>query len=231
MNRNTTKLIALLTLTGLACPAMAQSLYQRQAPIPTDEFGNPRPDVTLVGVSMLVIEPPEPRTFEKHDLVTIIVNESSTQSREHTLETEKEYDIAAQLAQLPNFRALLNDHTIQAGQEDTIDLVDFSGDSEFSGEGNYERSDRVSARLTAEIIDIKPNGVLVLEARTRIKTDEEDSLFVLSGNIRQEDVTDSNTVQSSQVFNLNINVTNNGEVRKSAKKGWISRTLDTIFSF
>ena len=215
----------------LTAGADAQSLYQRQSPVPTDEFGNPRPDRTLVGVSMMVIEPPEPRTFEKHDLVTIIVNESSSQSREHTLETEKEYDIAAQLAQLPNFRALLQDHTIQSGQDGTIDLVDFSGDTEFSGEGAYERSDRIAARITAEIIDIKPNGVLVVEARTRIKTDEEDQLFVLSGTLRQEDITESNTVQSSQVFDLNISVTNSGEVRKSAKKGWISRTLDTIFDF
>lgn len=71
----------------------------------------------------------------------------------------------------------------------------------------------------------------MLEARKRIQKDEEIQELVLAGNARREDVTDANTVLSSQLAELTLNSTNTGQVKDSATKGWIPRVLEAIFNF
>jgi len=86
-------------------------------------------------------------------------------------------------------------------------------------EGDAERSDRFIARVTAEIIDVKPNGTLVLEARKSVAFGRESKSIVLSGTCREEDVSDANTVTSSQLANLTVVQEMEGDVDRSSKKG------------
>ena len=228
MNRTIATLVAAFLGTGVAC---GQSLYDtRQIGVPEDLNGNPQPSQSLEGYSMFVITPPPPKRLALHDLVTIIVNETSRTTRTQSLETDKRYISTARLARFPSLSDLI-EARLEAGDADNIDLLDVNSRQRYIGDGEYERTDRVTARIQAEVIDIKPNGVLVLEARSSIQTDEEIQVFVLSGNCRSDDITDQNTIQSSQLHNLNIVTTNEGEVRKSAKKGLITRALEAIFAF
>lgn len=218
-------------LVALALPTGAQSLYDtRPVGVPEDINGIAIPSESLSGYSMFVITPPPPKRLEMHDLVTIIVNETSRAERSQTLETEKEYNADARLTRFPSLADLI-EARLEAGDANAVDLLNIEATQEFSGEGDYERTDRITARIQAEVIDIKPNGVLVLEARSVIQTDEEVQVFVLSGNCRSEDITDQNTVQSSQLHNLNIVTRNEGEVRKTSKKGIIPRALEAVFAF
>src|SRR5690606_41867548 len=52
-----------------------------------------------------------------------------------------------------------------AGRTTDLPRVGVEGSKEFDGEGKYERTDDFTARLSAEIIEILPNGNLVLEDR------------------------------------------------------------------
>lgn len=216
---------------AIAVSCDAQSLYTPgNVGVPTNQRGEPEPAASLVGYSMLVITPPPPREIQRHDLITIIVNQASQARREQTLETEKEYDAEVRLAQFLQLNRLL-ELRLDPGALATDDLLDLRANNEFTGEGTYERRDRLTTRVQAEVIDVKPNGNLVLEARTRMQTDEEVQEFVLSGVCRTDDVTLQNTVQSTQLHNLTIAVRNEGEVRRSAKKGFIPRALEAIFAF
>lgn len=223
----------LLALSAALCTghATAQSLYEsRPVGVPEDINGNAMPSESLSGYSMFVIVPPPPKRLEMHDLVTIIVNETSRAERSQSLETDKEYSASAELTRFPSLAELI-EARLESGDANNDDLLNVSSTHEFQGEGDYERTDRITARIQAEVIDIKPNGVLVLEARSTIQTDEEAQVFVLSGNCRSEDITDQNTVQSSQLHNLSIVTKNEGEVRKTARKGWIPQALETVFAF
>lgn len=223
----------LLALSASLCTghATAQSLYEsRPVGVPEDINGNAMPSESLSGYSMFVIVPPPPKRLEMHDLVTIIVNETSRAERSQSLETDKEYSASAELTRFPSLAELI-EARLESGDANNDDLLNISSTHEFQGEGDYERTDRITARIQAEVIDIKPNGVLVLEARSTIQTDEEAQVFVLSGNCRSEDITDQNTVQSSQLHNLSIVTKNEGEVRKTARKGWIPQALETVFAF
>lgn len=210
--------------------ARAQSLYQRETQVQLSTTGEPDPQADLREKSMLFFEPPPPRTFAKHDIITIIVDESSRQSSSQSLDTSKEYDTKATMRGLLDPLELL-ELRLAAGNISNLDLVDYQAEREFAGEGDYERSDRFSARISARVLEVKPNGTLVLEARTFIKTDDEETTLVLAGIARPDDVTTQNTVRSSQLANLTVVRENVGDVASAAEKGVITRVLDAIFAF
>lgn len=198
--------------------------------IPTDPSGRPVPTAALLPVSMYAIAPPEPKSFKKHDLITIIIDESSLSQSSQTLETERESDANARLNAIVDPIELLN-LRLRTGNTRNIDLLNFNASREFSGEGDYERRDRMSARITAQVIDVKPNGSLVLEARKRLARDEEISLLVVAGVCRSEDITSANTILSSQIAGLTIIQQNEGDLRSAAQKGRFTRALDMLFDF
>jgi flagellar L-ring protein FlgH len=214
---------------GIACAA--QSLSDQLKPKPAVAAGIDAPAPTqLQQASLIAVVPPPPRLYQKHDLIEVIINETSVQSFEQSLDANKKYDIAAELAKFPSIRNLLEAQLIN-GDDQSPASLDIRSDSKFKGDGQFERKDKVQARLTAIVLDTKPNGTLVIEARETIQSDTETSTMVLSGICRTEDITKLNTIQSSQLANLSIRIEHEGEVRDVSKKGVIPQVLETIFSF
>lgn len=220
----------LVLLLGSA--SFGQSLFTLP-PSPMVEGTNGRqPDAatSLYGVSMFAVRPPQPRTYQVHDLVSILVDETSKQESEQKLKADKKYDINAEIQAMLDLKALL-ELQLKQGNISNLQLLDMSYDGKFDGKGKMERNDRLTMKIEAEVIDVKPNGVLVLEARKTIDKNGETQSIVLSGNCRSEDVTQNNTVFSSQLANLAVSSKNTGQVNDAGKKGILSQVIDTIFAF
>lgn len=218
-------LIALLCTLTLALPAQAQ-LNRRPNPAPTADD----PAAPLYEVSLFAVRPPEPREYKRHDLITIIINESSTQESEQSLSTSKEIDGSGTLGATLSFEDLL-DLKLRNSSISDLELLRYAAQREFEGDGEYERSDRFTDRITATVIDVKPNGVLVLEARRFTAMDEETKTLVISGNCRTDDVTEQNTIQSNQLADLRLVVEHEGNVREANRKGPLTRLLEWLLPF
>ncbi|MHC5113073.1 MAG: flagellar basal body L-ring protein FlgH [Planctomycetota bacterium] len=188
----------------------------------------------LRDMSMFAITPPDAREFKRHDLVQIIVRETSRAKSKHELETDKDYDIDGRITSWPHL--VLSDILelqLRDGStpSDELPAVRVGLSKEFEGEGDYKREDDFTARVTAEIIDILPNGNLVLEGHTEIQTDEETSSIMVTGVCRQDDVTAANTILSNQIHNLRVKKMNKGELKKTNTKGILAQFFDFLFAF
>ena len=221
--------IPVLAFTLATSPSWAQGLYN---PVPEAQQTGvvAAQPLELSEVSTVYIDPPEPTIIQKHDLITIIIDENISASSSQSLDTKKEYDTGASVSSIVDPWALL-ELQLRQGNLANTDLIDAKADREFKGDGDYDRTDRFSARITATVLDVKPNGTLVLEARKHVAKDDEIQTLVLAGVCRDQDVTNSNTVLSSQLANLTIVLENEGEIREAAKKGLLSQILDTVFAF
>ena len=189
----------------------------------------------LHSVSLFAVEEPEPPIFQKHDLIQIIVRESSFTKRKHELETDKQINVNGEFTAWPSFRIdQLWELIVQSTRETDpakLPAIGFDFKKEFEGEGEYERRDDFTARLTAEVLEVLPNGNLILESRTRIKTDEEESLLKVTGVCRPDDVTPANTILSNQIHDLKIEKVHKGELKKANEKGILTKILEAIFAF
>jgi flagellar L-ring protein precursor FlgH len=167
---------------------------------------------------------PEPRRFAVHDLITVIVRESSENDSKAKLNTEKETKLEGGVSEWPDF---LNALDLSAKKPKAA--VDFK--KEFESDGAFKRSDTFTTRVTARIIDVKPNGLLVLEARRQIRTDKETVSMILTGTCRPQDVAGDNTVQSTVLADLQLIKEHEGELRNTTRKGVLTQVLEGLFAF
>lgn len=222
--------ILLVAAVAVAAPtASAQSLFlQGQGAM--NGSATPNYAESLYTVSMFAIEPPQARVFRENDLITIIVRENNRLERTQDVTEDKDYQNSFSLLNKTLLEQFLQFRLPVAGQGlGEIDLA--SNRNEFGGNDEYEREDRIDTRITARVLEVKPNGTLLLEARTVTQTDEEIQSVTLSGICRSLDITSDNTVLSTQLFDLNLNIQHEGQVRRATKKGLIPRAIETLFNF
>ncbi len=190
------------------------------------------PVAELNGVSLYAIQPSAPRRHKVHDQITIVVNQSSKINRNQALKTDKKYDDKVDLAAFPDLVDLFSLRVPPNGRKPAINpQLDLKSEGKFDGKGDYTREDRFTARITGTVIDVKPNGVLVIEARATTISDKEEQTMILSGSCRAEDVTAQNTVQSTQLADLRLETRNKGEVKDGSDKGILTKVFETLFNF
>ncbi len=225
----------LLAAAMLSAPAAAQvsSLSIRQsralaeaAPVPTSREGAAAPrNPVYEQYSWITLPPAPPRKFRPGDLITIIVREQRQYEADADLETKRKYDVKSELdAFVKPTDGGLGSAMFRRGKPN----IDYKFDQKFKSEGDTSREDRLTTRMTGKIIDVKPNGLLVVEARARMQHDDEISVITLTGVCRKDDVTADNTVLSTQIADKNVAVRNEGALRSAASRGWITRLLDLL---
>jgi len=211
--------------TGIVMQKTGGSLLQAQLQAAPD----PR-QVKASQISYIAVPEPEPKVLKKHDLVTIIVREESQISSKGTNDFKRSADYDAKIDSFVKLKvyppAILPLTPSQNPAE-----IKMEGSRDFSGSGDLERTDSFVARITAEVLDVKPNGTLVLQARKRIKTDEEEQAFILTGTCRAQDITADNTVLSTQLYDLELQKNHKGDVRQATKRGWLPKLLDLVNPF
>ncbi len=171
---------------------------------------------------------PRPRVYRIHDLLTIIVRQQRSFEVEADLKTQKKWDIKSQLdAFFKPVDGGLGAAEFRRGKPN----IDYSWDNKLDSKGDTSREDRLTTRITVQIIDVKPNGLMVLEGRGRIQHDDEVSTITITGTCRKEDVTADNTVLSTQIADLEIAICNEGALRAAATRGWIPKIIDWLKPF
>ena len=186
-----------------------------------DPHGMVRLDPGVAAHNPLAYQAASPRQFGAQDLVTIIIRESIETDVENELTTEVETEHEASVDSVPYLDRLLNT-PLTLGLDST---------QTFEGEGDKSNSNSVSTRITARVVEVLPNGQLVLEARKLLQLDSEVHEVLVSGICRPQDITRENTVLSHQIDRLTLRQITKGDLKKAATKGWITTIFDTIFGF
>lgn len=229
--------LMILTLIAISADVSAQSssLYLQEN-VPTAAAATPtrtgQPNLlspAIARTSLTAVALPAPREFAKHDLITIIVRESTENDSKSTLDTDKKSSIDAELSQFPNLAELIKLQLIPSRFGRGTPKVGLDMNTTFEGEGNFKRKDTFTTRIAAEIIDVKPNGLIIVEARKFIRTNKETLNVVLTGSARTKDIGGDNTVLSTNLHNLRLVKDHDGELRKATKKGLITQVFEGLF--
>jgi flagellar L-ring protein precursor FlgH len=106
-----------------------------------------------------------------------------------------------------------------------------SGKSEFKGKGDTNREGKLVATITAKVVEVMPNGNLVLEARKEMTINNEKQILVFTGMTRPDDIDANNTVLSSKVADARIYYVGDGVLQDKQSPGWLVRVLDKVWPF
>jgi flagellar L-ring protein FlgH len=110
-------------------------------------------------------------------------------------------------------------------------MVNGKSDSSFEGKGSTSRETTLQTSLTARVIDVLPNGYLVVEGMREIRVNNENQSVYLTGVIRPDDIGPRNMVPSSAVAQMSVRVQGKGVVSQPIKPGWLFKILTGILPF
>jgi len=187
-----------------------------------------RPSTRVIEHSSIIAIPAiMPRKFKVEDLITIIVRQQKKYEADGQLDSKKKWNLDGQLSDWFRF---YGENDVQHLGQDKLSNgqpgFKFDYNNKLQSKSQNEREDKFTTRIHSRIIDVKPNGNLVLEANLREAHDEEEFTVTLTGVCRSEDVTPANTILSTQVAEMVLIEKNHGAVRDGTRRGWIPKILD-----
>ena len=152
------------------------------------------------------------------DLITVVVVESSSGRNRASLSTSKEHKVEMEGG--PG-----------AGPLDFIPFfqLDSNTKNELSGDGQVSLSGELRTTITVQVIDMRPNGQLVVEGSRTITLNKEEDRITLRGVARPEDITSDNTILSTKLAEVRISYDGKGATKRASRPGIIQRIFGWIF--
>ena len=219
MSSKTSRTIAASLSLGLV--AWAEPLWAQSSSL----YGPPdvRAPLTLSGNSWVYLTPPPVRELQLNDLLTVVVTETTQSLSSGNIKRRTQSNIDANLQ---NWVKLRNFGLTADNETEGDPRIRGTLNSQLSTTSQLDTSDSMKFRIAARIVDIRPNGTLVLEAHKSIRQNDEVTDLSMSGIIRREDVLPNNTVLSEDIYELIVNRRDSGQIRDAYKQGWLLKLLD-----
>ena len=164
------------------------------------------------------------------DLVTVVVYETNVINKSAKSETKKESADDAKIESFLYGTATGAAHNALK-HKGAYPAMKFSLSNSFKGEGSVANSDDISATFTVRVIDVLPNGNMILEGMRRTAYAGETQDVILRGTVRRLDITGTNKVNSNQIADLSLRYINSGEITDGQRKGWFKRFWDSVSPF
>jgi flagellar L-ring protein precursor FlgH len=157
------------------------------------------------------------------DLVTIIIKEESAASQDTSIERKKESSTDASIT------TLFWENSNNLAHKGDRPKFAWESSRESSGEGKSDSSSTLETKVTGRVIDVQPNGNMLVEATRQIEIGGSSLKIVLTGLVRPDDVAADNTVESTYIADAKI--TYEGPMMEVMKRGLLERLMDFLNVF
>ncbi len=172
------------------------------------------------GVTQIAVDSwfADSRSFRVGQLLTVLIVESGSGSNNASINTKREDGLEV---------------GVKGGGGPLTFVPDITGTADTRNEhkvkGGNTRSNKLTGKITAEIVAIDADGTLIVEGMRIVELDGEQQITELSGRVRPDDVNADNTVYSYNIADALIRYTGRGIVRDSQRRGIFSWLFGWMF--
>ncbi len=236
-----------LTQDALAAPGAAYSAAQRTlAPPQLQPVGTP---AALTGGAQQTMPQPAPIAFEPAapnslwragsrsffndqrasrigDILTVLIEIDDKAEVSNSSNRSRTGSTVAGVSNFFGLEQAVGQFFNGAFNPSTMIQADSSSDA--SGTGAINREEKIELTVAAVIVDRLPNGNLVLAGRQEVRINGEVRELTVSGLIRPEDITSSNTINHTQIAEARISYGGRGQISAVQRPGWGQRLGDAI---
>ncbi len=159
-----------------------------------------------------------------HDVVSIVVTESLAASTDGQVKNSRASSASSGLTV-----ALRQARRPRTALQNLLGMTAASG---LTAQGQSTTNSSLTTTFGAEVVDVLPNGMLVVQATRQLTFSQQTQLIKLRGLVRPEDVSAQNQVQSTAMTDLELEVTGKGIVNDSTyRQNPVVRFLEKLLVF
>jgi flagellar L-ring protein FlgH len=214
--------IAAFCAANLSDKTLGQDASLLQGP----SNGQAQAPLTLEDSSFIYQKVPadaERRELRINDILTVLVDYKSTTASNGNVDNRKTSNLNAELK---NWIKFDGKNLIPAPQSHGDLHVDGDLNSENRVDAQLALKDSLTFRIAVRVVDIQPNGNLVVEGHRDITINDEVWLQSLSGVVRRSSIQPDRTVRSDEIDDLRITKRERGFIRDATARGWFTEWYD-----
>jgi len=213
--------LALAVLGG--CDTVSETLNKRP-PVDVAQPTSMRPQPVVVATvnNGSIFQAGQYRPlFEDHrarlvgDTLTVQIVEKVSATQKSTSSIDKSGGLAAGVTAIPGLSA--NSFTAPRA------TIGATSSNTFAGKGSTENSNDFSGTITATVIDVLPNGHLIISGEKQIGVNHNVDVLRFSGQVDPRAIQTGNSVASAQIANVRIEQRGKGQQADAQGIGWLGR--------
>src|SRR5258708_5424580 len=163
------------------------------------------------------------KAFRLHDVLSIVVTESLAASADGQVKNSRASNANSSITSL--FGTVKASNALQK-------LIGQNSASGLTAQGQSTTNSSLSTTFGGEVVDVLPNGMLVVQATRQITFSQQTQLIKLRRLVRPEDVSAQNQILSTSMTDLELEVTGKGIVNDSTyRQNPLVRLLEKIVVF
>jgi flagellar L-ring protein FlgH len=214
-------------MAGIENPTADPTWRQVSMPMPTPQSPPPGANSLWRPGSRTFLR--DQRAAQPGDLVTVLV--AIQDEARFNNETERERSGTDEMG-IPRLFGLPSSFTrIFPNVIDPSRLVTASGSQNSSGTGTTRRTERVTVNVAATVVQVLPNGNLVVTGRQQVRVNSDLRDLTVSGIIRPQDIGSDNTVRHDRLAEARIAYGGRGAISDMQRPRWGQELLDTLLPF
>jgi len=170
--------------------------------------------------------------YQPGDIITVLVRETLDARTTAETKTKKESDVAARAPAASNpFLVGAEPDGNNILKPGELPNWNIQSENETKNVGSTIRRNTLTTSITCTVVEAMENGNLLIEGEKQVTVNRDDSTVTFSGVVRAKDVTQDNTIQSTQISNLNVKVKGKGPLWNNQRRGLVTRFLDWFSPF
>lgn len=169
------------------------------------------------------------------DVLTINISETTSASKNVSTSADKESSVSQTMTTptimgyTPTPQGLGVAGITRGSNFDTS--VTASGAQSFSGKGDSAQKNALLGTLTVTVIDVLPNGNLLVSGEKQMGINEGTEYVRFSGVVNPTTISSANTVASTQVADARIEFKGRGELNSAQAMGWLTKFFMSVLPF
>ncbi|EOX1264418.1 flagellar basal body L-ring protein FlgH [Campylobacter upsaliensis] len=170
------------------------------------------------------------KAMNVNDLVTVIIQESTTQSTQANKTTSRTNNANLGGGALVGSTGAVNQVLNRVNSYSNIGFQTNSTNN-YTGTGTQSRNESFNTTISTRVIKILSNGNYFIEGSRELLINGEKQIIQLSGVIRPYDIGQDNTIDSKYIADAKILYKTEGEVDRSTRKPWGSKFIEAVWPF
>lgn len=156
------------------------------------------------------------------DIITVVLQEKTSSSKTSNVEIKKESELS--------IAPTIGTGTILGSQPSLGEFsltTGLTSENEFKGESGADQSNRLTGNISVTVVDVYPNGNLVIRGEKWITLNRGNEFIRISGLVRPSDISPDNTILSTKIANARITYSGTGELADGQQMGWLSQFFNS----
>lgn len=155
------------------------------------------------------------------DLVTIVISENTSMTNTVTLNDSRQSEHE------DKWSGILD--RLLPGKGVVSDFDGYGGGSKTTNNSNLTRTSSINHLITTQVVQVLPNGNLVLQGRKQVVNAGENQEFIVTGIVNPRLVDGNGRINSENVANLQLAVTGKGTVSQAQSGGIFNKLVRFLF--